>query len=491
MTTIRITTLASLAVAAACAGSQPPPAEPRPVEQPTAELPAGPRMQHYELAYPTGDRATSTLLVEKIVPEEVRAGERYSYTIHVTNLSDQPLANVVIDETASGIEIQPPSRPGARPAKPGRWMIQRLEPGATKTFQATAIAKQVGTRSSCLTVDYTPRLCTEVDVVNPELALTKTGPRRAYACDELAYTYSISNTGSGTARDVEIYEPLPEGLTTADGKREVLIRVGDLSAGQTARRTVRLRAGHTGTFESRAMARSGTDQTTSDVVATTVVQPELAVTVTGPDWQYIDEPITYTVTVKNVSDVPARDTRLQLQANAPLDRPEQALGTLAPGETRRIEVTLPGTGEQAQLSATTRSTCAAPTTDRIATQIRGVPALRVGTVDTADPVNVGDTTTYIVTVRNQGSAPARDVEVTAELPEGMTLVDVQGPAPARQEGGQLVIGPLQLPPEKTAEWRVEMRAEEPGTQRFRTEVSSAFLDRPVPDVEPTRVIEPR
>src|SRR6266581_1166805 len=50
------------------------------------------------LAYPTGNRSTSAVLVERMSPPEVRLGEAYEYQIKVTNLTNATLSGVIVRE---------------------------------------------------------------------------------------------------------------------------------------------------------------------------------------------------------------------------------------------------------------------------------------------------------------------------------------------------------------------------------------------------------
>jgi len=50
------------------------------------------------LAYPTGDRASSVILLEKKFPTQARLGQIYKYQIQVTNLKDWPVSGVVVRE---------------------------------------------------------------------------------------------------------------------------------------------------------------------------------------------------------------------------------------------------------------------------------------------------------------------------------------------------------------------------------------------------------
>jgi uncharacterized repeat protein (TIGR01451 family) len=462
----------------------PAPMEPQGQPPPMVEQPA---MQHLDMLYPPGDPARATLRVEKIMPTQVRVGERFSYTLRITNLSNAPLSNVMLTESVKGIELQP--NVAARRG-PGQWDLGTLAPGETRTLQGVGVAGSLGTSSSCLAVDYRPTLCSPVAVVNPELQLRKIVPRTAYTCEQPTFTYQVTNSGTGIAHNVVIYERLPEGLTTATGEHEISIEVGDLAAGQMAQRTVAIRPTRQGTFGSPAVAQSDADSATSNAPDMVVAQPSLAVAVTGPEWQYADEPVTYAVTVTNTSNIPARDAQLQLQASAPLSGPgTRTLGTLEPGQSRTMNVTVRGTGQQVRLSAAARSRCAPAANDQIVTNMRRVPALRVEMVDTRDPVRLGEATTYQISVTNQGRGTATGVQVSAIIPDGMTVLSVNRSNEFQMQGNRLALRSLDLGPGRTATWYIQARAEQPGIARFRTEVKADFLDRPVVEIEPTRMIE--
>ena len=70
--------------------------------QPAAKAEPKAELVRSSRAYPTGNRATSALLVERQTPAEVQAGQRYEYKIRLTNLTAMPLVNVLVTDTASG-----------------------------------------------------------------------------------------------------------------------------------------------------------------------------------------------------------------------------------------------------------------------------------------------------------------------------------------------------------------------------------------------------
>jgi uncharacterized repeat protein (TIGR01451 family) len=54
--------------------------------------------------------------------------------------------------------------------------------------------------------------------------------------------------------------------------------------------------------------------------------------------------------------------------------------------------------------------------DKASTMVTGVPAILLNKYDTEDPVEAGQTTTYVVEVRNQGFYPLTMVEVVSNIP---------------------------------------------------------------------------
>ena len=513
----------------------------------------------YALAYPTGERDSSAVLLEKSTPAEVRVGQPYTYTITVTNLTDAPLSGVTVFESVGdGITFdsaspppqralptgeqqqsqQPPqqqqqqqpaktqaaaqqgattqsatqsaTRPATRQARgeqtPLRWFLGELPPRGTYTIRATAVPERAGQAGSCLAVAYAPTLCTAVKVVQPDLRVTKAqsglvdlaadGRQVAYLCDTLKYTYTVANAGSGVARGVTVYDDLPGGLQTADGKGEVSIEAGDIPAGESKSFDVEVRPARTGDFASRALARSHSDEAASNELLTPVREPELAVEVNGPEWQYVNQPVTYTVRVRNTGEVPARNVILNLQARGlDGDDAKRQLGDIAAGQSRNLNVTLrPAQGGDVKLVAVANSVCL--TGQDIAgtavTAVRTIPALVLEMVDNTDPVEVGGTTVYSIAVKNQGSGAAKNVTLTATLPQSFEFVEGAGQTQIQREGSELSFGKIdQLAPGEVANWWVEARPTQAADARFEIRLNSDYLDKPVPEVEPTRAIEPR
>jgi len=353
------------------------------------------------LAYPTGNRSTSAVLVERMSPPEVRLGEPYEYQIKVTNLTNATLSGVIVREKLPADFTISRAEPQAKVDGDIRaFELGDLPPKQSKMIRISGTPTKPGNIDSCVAVAYTPTLCSSTSVINPLLKITKEAPKDADVCDPVAIKYAVSNVGTGTERNVRIEEKLPEGLTTEDGRNAVAVDVGDLPEGKTKEVTVRVKAAHAGTFTSEAVARGGGKEVISDKVAIAVRQPKLEVTLRGPGNEFLNKRSTYQAIVKNLGDAPARHVMVRLDTagraqlvsaatpeektagnsdnkDTPPDanRPAGAisrsaasvidtskdLGTLAPGESRTVDfnVRMLREGEM-KITASASAECASP-----------------------------------------------------------------------------------------------------------------------------------
>ena len=107
-------------------------------------------------------------------------------------------------------------------------------------------------------------------------------------------------------------------------------------------------------------------------------------------------------------------------------------------------------------------------------------------VDLNDPIEVGNTETYVITLTNQGSAIDNNLKVICTMEEQMEFVSAAGPTEGKAEGKIITFQPLPaLAPKAKAVWRVVIKAAAPADVRFKVEATSDQLKRPVEKIEST------
>ncbi len=483
--------LAMLVLAAAHSSAQAPPE----FERPESSL-----STRTQTAYPTGDPATSVILLERIIPAEVRANTKFEYHVKLTNLTSGEIRDVVLTEQfppqlkvlASGPRAQ------VSPEGHGVWKWARLGPGASEIVRIQGIVDRTATLPLCGTVTFAESFCGNVTVVEPQLALTKTAPREVILCDPIPLQFVVTNRGSGVARNVRIVDRLPTGLVTAGGKSNFLIRAGDLAAGQSREFSVSVRATQTGEYRNTATAEDDSGLTAEASAMITVRQPALVVTKRGPDLRYVGRMATFEITVQNVGDAPAVDTVLTdaVSPGAEIMAAEGGtveegravwnLGTLAPRASRSVQVSIKLHQIGAFRNTATAEAHCASAAATAGLQVQGVPAILLEVVDDPDPIEVGSNVTYTIAVTNQGSAVGTNIVVHCTLPPELRFVSATGPSANAVDGQEIRFAPLaSLAPKATVTYKVVAQGTQESDARFKVTLTSDQTTSPVEETEST------
>lgn len=492
----------------------------KPAEKPKA-APANQPAEALSLALPTGDRSTSNLLVEATAPNRVAVGKAFEYQIKLTNLSKNLiLENIVVRQDLGehlAIDRSEPASSKADKAGAKSWTVDRLAPGESKAITIQALGEDVGSAANCIRVTYEPSLCFTTEFIKPEIQVTKEAPAKANICELIPARYVVTNTGTGAAQGVVLRDQLPEGLTTADGKKVVEANLGEIPQGESKEYKVELAAAKPGDYASRAAAKGEGDLSATSKQTTTAVRAaKISVAIVGPDAVYLDQPSTYRVTVKNAGEAPALGSKLVVKTdpNLRVDRVSKStsankapatadgsltweLGDLAPGAESVVSFTGVGKGvDVLEHTATASALCArsqdlaATATTVTKTEVISLPALRLEMIDDHDPVQVGENVVYSINVKNQGQGDDRNVQIVVKLPEGLTYVSSKGSSNGKADGQTVTFEPVaKLSPKEHLDYSVVAKAAKVGDVRTTVELTSDYLTTPTPEVEPTRLIE--
>jgi uncharacterized repeat protein (TIGR01451 family) len=502
------------------------------------------------LAYPTGDKSTSVLLIEANPPEKVMMGQEYQYEIKLTNLTKNLMLNQVevVQELPDSVEVVKAEQPqkqasqqqqaqderqqkeekqesqlaestsqqassgesASQSASDGKsWQVDQLKPGETAIIQVTAMGNEQGSFGHCLGVRYEPTLCLATEFVKPELELVKAAPEKANLCQAIIYRYTITNSGSGEAKSLTITDPLPEGFQTSDGQDEAKFDIESLASGQSQEFEVRVLASEAGEFSSRATAEGAGELSARSSKPQTVVQAaELEVAANGPSVQNSGQPSTYEITVTNNGQIKAEQVRLDaelaqnirvLRTSDPYEEADVglvwALGDLDPGQSKKLWVRLTGrepgemTHKFAASTQCARHREAELAKAEVSTEVISLPALALVASDAQDPVKVGETVTYNVAVVNEGTAPAKNVQVVANLPEQVKFESADGSNEGEHEGNKITFPAVdELAPGESLEWRITANVEQAGSSKLEVQLTSESLQDPAISQEPTRLI---
>jgi uncharacterized repeat protein (TIGR01451 family) len=234
------------------------------------------------------------------------------------------------------------------------------------------------------------------------------------------------------------------------------------------------------------------------------IRPQLAISKTAPQMQYLGKEITYEITVTNASNCPAVNTLIvdEISSGAYFVRASRGgvftkgrvvwkIAKLNAGDTARTSVTyIPK--EAGTVVNTTKALAANidTVTAQAITQVRGVPGILLEVIDLTDKIRVGNDVTYRIMVTNQGSIAGTNIAVQAILEPEMQYVSSTGATRGTFAGDTITFAPLpSLAVQARATWEVTVKAKAVADVRFRVKMKSDQITRNVEETESTNFYE--
>ncbi len=219
-------------------------------------------------------RVTRPRVAVSVVGSELcRAGEETVFQIKLANSGTGPAQRMVLQAHLSegllhpqGLKIEAE--------------LANLPAGETKTIPLKVIAGKAGLQWCQITVavegasDATAKA--SVNVVEPLLQITQTGPGRCLVRAEPTYEIALSNPGTASTDPITLYAVLPEGFDFVDASesgsfnatnRAVIWKLSGLAAGGNKSFSLKLRATTAGDGLLRTMAQAIPEQPTGAVGA--------------------------------------------------------------------------------------------------------------------------------------------------------------------------------------------------------------------------------
>jgi uncharacterized repeat protein (TIGR01451 family) len=438
--------------------------------------------------------------VSKKMPALVGVNEEFSYDLSVK--ARDTVGQVTLSEELPAGSRFIKSEPEARlVGNQMVWVIHAMQRGETRTYRITLKAEQVGRLSGETQVNIQRQASAATIVGRPALRIDESGPAVARLGGDLSYDIRVTNTGTAVARDIEVTALVPEGLSHTSGSKQLAFTVGNLDPGQSKNLALPLRTVNRGQFRSESRATSSNAGTASADAVTTVVLQSMEIVNKGFDDQYVGKTAPYEIVVRNTGDVALKD--VVVTDNAALETgilsaegaklsgksASWVLPELPPGSERRFSIVLgsdtPGTHKNL---ATVKSAEGITGESAYATLWKGLPGLLLNTADTVDPIRQGETTDFIITLTNQGSAADSNINVAMSFPAGLVPIVVVGASSGAISGQIVSFAPYAtLSPKQSISWSVKARGVAVGDNRTRVQFTSDSIKVPVVKDESTQV----
>ncbi|MFT5303994.1 MAG: putative repeat protein (TIGR01451 family), partial [Mariniblastus sp.] len=271
----------------------------------------------------------------------------------------------------------------------------------------------------------------------PALTVEKRSPREIQVQQTAEFELIIKNVGRVAAEDVQVFDHVPAGTefkgavpepTRLSQNRDIQWNIGQLLPGQEKRIKLKLQPMVPGEIGSVAHVTFATRAS----MRTLVTKPELEIVHQTKPMHLIGDSVVLDVVVKNKGDGPAKNVMIQQDVPKQLDFPdglpggnrgiEYEVGTLLPGKSRRIRLNL-----KAANVGKIRNVMYASADGGLRAQhelpMEIVSPKLVARTEGPKIRFLNRNVTHTLSVANQGTASATNVELVAKLPTGLKFLE--------------------------------------------------------------------
>jgi len=439
--------------------------------------------------------------LEKSAPAMVSLNQPFDY--NYTVVAKDKAKRVVVEEEIPAGTTYVSSDPKAEVSgSKVKWTLYNLEKGDNVALKLRVNPTQVADLTNCAQITAYPEACTTTTVGAPKLAIVKTTPNEQVLLGAgVPWNITVTNTGNFCAYDVVVTDTLPAGVSHSSGQKVLTQKLGTLAPGESRDITVNTNAAATGEHCNVAVVKSSNAGSAKDDACIVVVEAGLDVVKEGTPMQFVGKKATYKITVTNTGDLPLSDVvvtdtvpaqnKLLAAPGAQINGNTATWNTrLGAGESKSFELSVIGLKEGTYCNQVGASSAAYGLSgdDNACTEWRGYPALLIEVIDTSDPLLVGEQTTYVIQITNQGTAQDTNVGLEAQLPSQMKVVSAAGDTQGTISGNNVSFAPYPvLKAKQIIEFRVVAQAVNEGDARFKAQMKSDLLKTPVPEEESTQV----
>ena len=444
--------------------------------------------------------------IQKRAPSEVQVGIPATFSVLVRNVGNATAFNVnVVDAVPNGARLLRTS-PEAQQNGPNGliWKLGEMAAGSEQLITMELVPESEGEIGSVASVNFAAQASVRTMSTQPKLVIKQLFEPLVLGGESVIVLIEVSNTGTGTARDVRLEEDVPQNMRHASGAKVLELSVGDLAPGESQKFKIELTAVTAGKVSNILRAIAENASTIESAVPVEVISPKIQIGVDGPKLRYLERQATYTASVTNTGTAIAKDVDLilylpnGLQFNSAENRGEYIpnqhavmwqLAELAAGQTAATKVTLLPVEEGdfvLRMQATANSIRAEAVEKPV--RVEGQSELAFSIEDDNDPIETDGKTTYVIKIVNIGTRVDNDVQLLIDLPDGASVEQIDAPVNYQVTQRAVQFAPIvQMKSKDQQTIRIVVKHSKEGTHVLRAQLKSKLRPGAVIKEESTQV----
>ena len=385
---------------------------------------------------PALDSMRPHLSIQKLAPKSATVGVPIEYRIIISNQGDLPAYDLQVeDELGTSAElISTTPQPDTTAGGVMRWRIQELDSGASREITVRVRPTGEGTMDGAATVSFSAQVRSATVIRSPKLQLEVTGPPAVKLGSGIQLQFRITNNGTGDASNVVLRSVLPPALRHPEGS-DLEYTIDVLKAGETEVVDLSVAAAEPGE-RVRLAAEIEADGTTTTTARTeiNIVGSQLVIERTGPGKRYVNHPTRFQNIVRNQSQFDAVGASVVEQVPEGMRVESLGAGGKYDPKTRQIRWDLPtidagrdvvldltlvpeSTGRlESRVAVVEASGFRSEARDNTVVDVEGIHNVTADISRQDKPVAIGERFGFTVTIDNRGTAEARNVQISLQVP---------------------------------------------------------------------------
>ncbi|MDR2346953.1 MAG: DUF11 domain-containing protein [Planctomycetaceae bacterium] len=457
---------------------------------------------------PIGLEGTQTphVTIEKVLPTEIIIEQPATIKTVIRNVGRSTAKNVTIkDRIPQGTRLLS-TVPKANMTPEGEliWELGNLDGSEQVIVEMRIIPVREGEIGSIAVVNYHAEASSRAMVTRPKIHVEVKAPQEIKLGETANLEITISNPGTATTTGIILEEYIPEGLYHKDGKVLRNKNIDALKPKEAKKLTLPLKCVGAGVLQNRLVVKANGNLKAEEKTIINALAPILDLKIVGAKQRFLERKSDFKLIISNAGTASAQGVDLKLSLPASMqfvstnqsgvyepathtvhwaleELPAEAVGEidliLMPAKIGNYTLKFTGNGKN-NLHADAEH----------AVVIDGISAISFEIAGDSNLVEMGKDAIYEIKVANKGTKSAGNVRVNAQLSNGMSFVNADGPVRHQSKNGIVQFEPLgQLDAKGEKVYKIAARCDADGDHRITVQIISDDLEKPITKEESTRV----
>ncbi|MDR2171399.1 MAG: DUF11 domain-containing protein [Planctomycetaceae bacterium] len=451
---------------------------------------------------------TPHLTIEKVLPAEIIIDQPATIKTVVKNIGRSTAKNVTIkDRIPQGARLLS-TNPKATTTPEGElvWGLGNLDGSEQLIVEMRIIPIREGEIGSVAVVNYFAEVSSRAMVTRPKIHVEVKAPQEIKLGEVANIEITISNPGTATTTGIIIEEHIPDGLYHKDGKVLINKNIDALKPKEAKKLTLPLTCVGAGTLQNKLIVKANGNLKAEEKTIINALAPILDLKIAGAKQRFLERKSDFKLIISNTGTAPAQGVDLKLALPVAMQFVSTNQSGVYEPATHTVhwaleELPADATGEidlvlmpakignySLKFAGNGKNNLKAETSHAIA--IDGISAISFEIAGDANLVEMGKDAVYEIKVANKGTKSAGNVRVNAQLSNGMSFVNAEGPVRHQSKNGVVQFEPLgQLDAKGEKIYKIAARCDADGDHRITVQIISDDLDKPITKEESTRVFK--